>query len=195
MDQKFYHGNLNHSQVARSLAAQFNRGNLSVRVYSEPLRSVVQIATNARPSSGGRTAMNIILTQMEDGVGVQIGQQDFMGVAASLGVSALAVFNNPLNILGRLDDIAQDIEYLRLSEEVYRTVEAAAQTANATTQLSDRLRTLPCLYCNTANPPGEPHCIACGAPLGDNQPQTCRRCGFVVRKNETICPNCKSTLT
>jgi len=44
---------------------------------------------------------------------VQVGQQDFLGVAASLGASALTVFRNPLGILGRLDDIAQDIESIR----------------------------------------------------------------------------------
>lgn len=139
--------------------------------------------------------MNVILQQVEDGVAVQVGQQDFLGVAASLGVSAMSVFRNPLSILGRLDDIAQDIEYMRLNEEVWRTIEETARSADANTELSDRLRRLPCNYCNTPNPPGEPHCIACGAPLGDIQPHTCLRCGFVVLKDEPICPNCRTPLS
>jgi hypothetical protein len=195
MDRKIFHGTLNHNQIARSLAAKFHRGNLSVRIFGEPQRSVVQIATSGMPSSGGRTAMNVIVQQVEDGVSIQVGQQDFLGVAASLGASALTVFRNPLSILGRLDDIAQDIESLRLSEEVWRTIEETAAAANATTELSERLRRLPCNYCNTANPPGEPRCIACGAPLGDIQPRTCLRCGFVVLKDERVCPNCRTPLS
>jgi predicted amidophosphoribosyltransferase len=51
-----------------------------------------------------------------------------------------------------------------------------------------------CEYCLTANPVGEPSCIACGAPLGEAQPRTCLNCGFVVRMNESICPNCKQPI-
>lgn len=194
MESKFFHGKLQHAQIARSLAARFHGGNMQVRIIEEPQRSVVQIGTHHRPMSGGRTALSIIVHQAEDGVSVQVGQQDYLGIAASLGVSALTVFRNPLAILGRLDDIAQDIEYLRLSEEVWRTVQETARAAGATTELSERLRRYSCTYCTTANPPGEPSCIACGAPLGDIQPRTCLRCGFVVNRDEFSCPNCKAPL-
>ena len=40
----------------------------------------------------------------------------------------------------------------------------------------------------------EGRCIACGAPLGEVQPSTCANCGFVVQKEEKICPNCKTRL-
>lgn len=194
MDQKVYHGNLTPGDVVRGLTGRFHRGNMRVQVFGDERRSVLQIATSSRPVAGGPTELNVIIQKVEDGVSIQVGQQNYLGVAASLGASAFAVFRNPLNILGRLDDITADIESLRMTEEVWHAVEDMAQAVSASTELSARLRRVACDYCNTANPPGEPHCIACGAPLGDIQPRTCRRCGFIVRKDEKTCPNCASLL-
>jgi hypothetical protein len=194
MDQKIFHGNIRPIDFACILAGHFNRGNLRVQTVGDNTRCIVQIGTANRVTSGGQTALSIILQLVEDGVSVQVGQQNWLGVAASLGVSALAVFHNPFNLLGRLDDIAQDIEYLQLTEEVWRVVEDIAQSAGVSTELSDRLRRITCAFCSTANPPNESNCVACGAPLGGLQPQTCHRCGFVVLKEEKTCPNCKSPL-
>lgn len=194
MDQKIFHGNIQPLEFARILAGNFNRGNLRVQIVGDNNRSIVQIGTNAWARAGGQTALSVILQRFADGVSVQVGKQNWVGVAASLGISALAVIHNPFNLIGRLDDIAQDIEYLQLTEEVWRLIESTAASMQASTQLSARLRRVVCLYCHVANPIGEPACIACGAPLGTVQPRTCRRCGFVVLAGETTCPNCKSTL-
>jgi DNA-directed RNA polymerase subunit RPC12/RpoP len=70
-------------------------------------------------------------------------------------------------LLGRLDDIAQDIESLQLSEDIWKAIDNFANLKGATFELSERLRRIVCEYCNTANPVGEPSCIACGAPLGE----------------------------
>lgn len=194
MDQKIFHGNIHPSDFARSLIGTFNRGSLRVQQIGDDRRLVVQIATSSMPSSGGQTALSVIMQQVEDGISVQVGQQSWMGVAASLGASAFAVFRNPLNLLNRLDDIAQDIESLQLTDEVWRVLETTARTIGATTQLSERLQRMVCNYCNTANPPGQSRCLACGAPLGDVQPHTCRKCGFVVLHEEHTCPNCGAVL-
>ncbi|NJN44430.1 MAG: zinc ribbon domain-containing protein [Anaerolineae bacterium] len=130
------------------------------------------------------------LQKLEDGVSVQVGKQDWMGVAASLGKTAFSAFRNPFALLGRLDDIAQDIESLQLQDRIWQTIHEIAQTANVSHELSERLRRLECDYCHTANEIGAPQCIACGAPLGSSQPRTCPNCGFVVGQNEHTCPNC-----
>jgi DNA-directed RNA polymerase subunit RPC12/RpoP len=125
-----------------------------------------------------------------DGVSIQVGQQAWLGVAASLGISAFAAFRNPFALLSRLDDIAQDIEYIQLSDEIWKVIEDTARTLASTHQLSERLLRIECEYCGTANPVGEAHCIACGAPLGSAQPTTCARCGYVLVHGEKNCPNC-----
>jgi hypothetical protein len=190
MNQRFFHGNLTPVDVAQYLLAEFNQNNLRAQTLGSSDRMIVQIATRPGAVSGGQTALTVSIEKQPDGVAVQMGQQAWMGTAASLGWSALTALRNPLSLLGRIDDIAQDLENLQLSERIWKAVDLAAQAAGASHQLSERLSRVTCEYCGAATPPGEPTCLACGAPLGKVQPTTCRNCGFVVLREETICPNC-----
>ena len=190
MDRRIFHGNITTQDIARNLVAHFHRGNLRVQQVGSGEKIAVQIASTNTPTSGGQTALSVTLQKVEDGVLVELGQQAWLGVAASLGMSALTALRNPLALLGRLDDIAQDIENLQLTEEIWRVVDATCQTAGANFELSARLRRTVCLYCSTANPIGEANCVSCGAPLGEIQPGTCRNCGFVLKNPERYCPNC-----
>jgi hypothetical protein len=190
MDTRIFHGDIIPNDFARILIARFNRGNLRAQQFGSGPRVVVQIASPNRPASGGQTAMTVNLEKVPDGVAVQVGKQSWLGVAASLGTTALWTWYNPWNILSRLDDLAQDIENLQLADDVWSAIEQYARAAGASFELSERLRRLVCEYCNTANPVGESSCIACGAPLGSVQPGTCQNCGFVLTKGDSICPNC-----
>lgn len=189
-EPRIYHGDLKPNDIARVLVAKFNRGNLRVQQVGDEEKTVVQIASREMRVSGGQTALTVAINKVEDGVAVQLGSQAWIGVAASLGQTAMAALINPWNLLGRLDDIAQDIENIKLPDDVWQAVEEAAVAAGASLELSERLRRVVCAYCNTPNPVGEAACIACGAPLGDAQPRTCRNCGFVLRSGEGVCPNC-----
>ena len=194
MERRIFHGSLSSNDVARALIAHFNRANLAAQQLGSGKKIIVQIASRQRPSSCGQTALTVHLRDVEDGIAVQLGKQTWLGVAASLGVTALSAFRNPFSLLGRLDDLAQDIENLQLTDEVWDVIENVARMRGATFELSERLRRLKCEYCNTANPIGQPSCIACGAPLGDSQPSTCQNCGFVVKISESRCPNCGNRL-
>jgi hypothetical protein len=191
MEPRIYHGTLTPSDIARALIADFNRGTLRAQQFGNPHQLVVQIASRSNAESGGQTALTVTLVKVTDGVSVQIGQQNWLGVAASLGQSAFMAWRNPWALISRLDDIAQDIEYLQLSERIWRVIETVASTARASFELSERLRRVVCSYCTTANEVGAGSCAACGAPLGAAQPRTCRSCGFVIRPGETLCPNCR----
>jgi hypothetical protein len=190
MDQRVYHGNIKPEDIARSLIGHFNRGNLHVQAVGNGPSIVVQIATAAQPASGGQTALSVTVQSITDGVSVQLGQQAWLGVAASLGFSAFSALRNPFALLSRLDDIAQDIENIQLSDEVWKVLDDTARSLASSHQLSERLLRVECEYCGTANPVGEGQCIACGAPLGASQPTTCARCGYVVVHGEKVCPNC-----
>jgi hypothetical protein len=144
--------------------------------------------------SGGNTALTIYLEKVEDGVAVQVGEQAWLGIAASIGTTILSVWQNPFNLIHRLDDIAQDVENIQISDQVWETIENFAKMRGATFELSERFRRMTCEYCDTANPVGESRCIACGAPLGDVQPDTCPNCGYLVSSNEVICPNCNQSI-
>jgi len=194
MNQETFHGPVTPDDFVHSLIAEFDQGNLDVQAHGDPEHRVVQIATDTFARSGGRTALTIHLSRIEDGVLVQMGEQQWLGIAASLGISALAALRNPLALLNRLDDIGQDIASMQLIERVQANLDRTAATHGASHELSERLRTLECAYCTTPNPVGAPHCIACGAPLSGAQPVACPNCGYVVRADVTICPQCKKPI-
>jgi hypothetical protein len=193
MEQRIFHGRFTAQTLANFLTTSFNRGNLKAQVIGEDPTILVQIASREYARSGGNTALSILLQNVEDGVAIKIGQQSWLGIAASLGFTALLAMRNPFNLLTRIDDLAQDIENLQLQDEAWKTLEENAKALGASFELSDRLRRIACEYCNVANPPGEPTCIACGAPLGNVQPFTCKNCGYVLLKNESVCPNCRKS--
>ncbi len=190
METRIYHGKLTPTDLANALIAHFNRGNMRVQQFGTSEKAAVQIATSSYATSGGQTAISATFQKVEDGVSVQVGQQAWLGVAASLGLTALSTLANPWNLLSRLDDVAQDIEYIQLVDEIWKVIDGTARALGSGYQLSERLRRIVCSYCNAANPVGESRCVACGAPLGDVQPGTCKNCGFVITKSERYCPNC-----
>ena len=194
MDRRIFHGNIKPQDVAHALMAEFNRGNMHAQILGNKDKMAVQIATRAGTPTGGHTALTINLQSVEDGILVEIGQQAWLGVAASLGHTALSALRNPFSLLGRLDDLAQDIESMQLGETSWRVIERTVGTLKASYALSEKLARLTCDYCGSANPLGEANCLSCGGPLGDAHPTTCPRCGFVVTPKETRCPNCHEAL-
>jgi hypothetical protein len=194
VETRIYHGEMNPSDIARDIIAQFNRGNYRVQQIGRDPKIAIQIATREFAQSGGQTALTVTLHKVVDGVSVQVGNQAWMGVAASLGVTALSALRNPLSLLSRIDDLAQDIESLQLDDDIWEVIEYSSRQHGVGKALSERLQRYICPYCNTPNKTGDNRCIACGAPLGDIQPQTCMNCGFVVRNLERECPNCHAIL-
>jgi len=192
--EKIFHGNIIPRDFAKALIAEFDRGNIRAQQLGGGQEIIVQIATRQMRRSGGQTALTVTLEKVSDGIAVDVGKQSWLGVAASLGTTAISALRNPFTLLSRLDDVAQDIESLQITERVWEVVENVAYAAGASFELSERLRRLVCEFCDTANPVGEPSCIACGAPLGRSQPRTCLNCGYVVKHSESTCPNCKKSL-
>ena len=191
MERKIFHGNIKPVDVAQALLGEFNRGNLRAQTLGQKDKMIIQVSSRPGAASGGDTAITITIQKLDHGIMVEVGEQTWLGVAASLGVSALAAIRNPFSLLGRLDDIAQDIEHLQLGEKIWEVISKSVRGAGASTELSENLKRVTCDYCLSANPVGEASCIACGAPLGKSQPSTCNHCGYVVTKNTKICPNCK----
>lgn len=194
MDRRIFHGSIKPNDLAHALMAEFNRGNLCAQVVGSKEKMAVQIATRMGAPSGGQTAMTISIQSVDDGIMVEVGQQAWFGVAASLGHTAWTAFRNPFSLLSRLDDIAQDIESIQLSDRVWKVIDQTVVAAGASHSLSERFQRVTCEFCGTANPLGQGGCIACGAPMGDAHPTTCGNCGFVVTVIESVCPNCNQKL-
>lgn len=194
MDRRIFHGNIKPNDVAHALMAEFNRGNMHAQVLGSKDKMAVQIATRAGAMSGGQTALTISIQTVEDGVMVELGQQAWLGVAASLGHTAISALRNPFSLLGRLDDLAQDIESMQLSDKTWKVIDRTVAALKASYALSEKLTRITCEYCESANPLGEANCLCCGAPLGGAHPTTCQNCGFAVAMEEAVCPNCGKKL-
>jgi hypothetical protein len=194
MEIRTFHGSLAPSDLADPLVSEFDQGNLQTQIIGDDTKMVVQIATPGMPASGGHTAISVELTQVEDGVLVRLGQQEWLGVAASIGKTALMALKNPLSLIARLDDLAQDVVSIQLVDRIWDTIERAAKSHGASHEISERLRRVVCPYCMTANHVGAPSCIACGAPMGPSQPVACGRCGYVTSADTRVCPSCGFTL-
>jgi Zn finger protein HypA/HybF involved in hydrogenase expression len=190
MERKIFHGSLSPANLAQALLAEFNQGNMRAQVLGQSNNMAVQIGTRQGAMSGGQTALTVNLQKVPDGVMIELGQQAWLGVAASLGQTAFWLLRNPFNLIGRLDDLAQDIESLQLKDRVWEVIAREVAAAGATYELSERLSKLTCEYCGTTNPLDATACIACGAPFGDIYPTSCRHCGFVLKNTDTVCPNC-----
>jgi len=194
MDRRIFHGSIEPKDIAQALLAEFDHGNMRAQVVGQSNKMAVQISTRMGAQSGGQTALTIGIQNVEDGIMIEIGQQAWFGVAASLGQTAISALRNPFSLLSRLDDLAQDIENIQLSDRVWKVIDRTIANAGASHVLSERLRRVVCEFCQTANPVGEGSCIACGAPLGGAQPVTCPTCGFAIAKAEKNCPNCNHEL-
>ena len=197
MDRRIFHGNIKPTDLAYALMAAFNTGNLQAQIVGSADKLAVQIATRAGSRSGGQTAITVSIQAVEDGVMVDVSEQAWLGVAASLGetaFSALSALRNPFRLISRLDDLAQDIENLQLNENVWKVIEHTMASLGASLKLSDKLSRITCEYCGSANPLGEGNCMACGAPMGEAHPTTCSKCGFAVSPAEQVCPNCDQKL-
>ena len=110
------------------------------------------------------------------------------------GQTALSALKNPLTLLGRLDDLAQDISSIQLAETIWQAIQRTTEAAGASHQISERLRRTECSYCGAAAPVGEPTCPACGGPMGTVQPKACLKCGFVPPAGARKCPKCGSNI-
>jgi Double zinc ribbon len=190
MEQRIFHGNITPSDVAQAIVAEFNQGNLRTRLFGASDNLTVQIASAEFAQSGGKTALAVSVQSHPDGVMVQVGKQQWLGVAASLGQTALAALRNPFNLIGRLDDLAQDVTNLQLTEKIWQMIDEVVRVKGAGMQLSERFSRLTCEYCGSANPVAEPTCVTCGAPLGKVQLKSCSSCGFVIKGSDKTCPNC-----
>jgi len=194
LNQRTYHGPVSPDSMAEALVGEFNRGTIRAQQIGQGEHVVVQIATRPGPASGGPTALAVQLHQVEDGVLVQIGQQAWLGVAASLAETGLWALKNPWTILGRLDDLAEDIAALGLADRVWSVLAQTAESAGASHVISERLRRVTCEYCYSANLVGAAACEACGAPLGPEQPVGCPQCGHVSPAGTAACPRCGTAL-
>jgi DNA-directed RNA polymerase subunit RPC12/RpoP len=194
MEERTFHGAVTPQVLTQALLAEFDRAGYQVQSLGDPDHTVIQIASQGGSHSGGQTSITVHLIEVEDGVLVRMGQQAWFGVAASLGMTALAALRNPFSLVGRLDDLAQDLSSIQLTDRIWACLGQTAESLGASHEISQALRRVTCAYCGSANPVGSATCVCCGAPMGAAQPVACPECGYVLTAGATRCPKCGTPL-
>jgi hypothetical protein len=193
-ETRIFHGEITGKDLANALIARFTDNNMLAQSFHNDDQYIVQIASRANRQSGGNTALGITISEHEHGVTVRLGRQAWFGIAASLGQTLIAAKMNPLNLINRLDDIAQDIENLTLDDKIWSVINDTAAALGASHDLKKSLKSTGCVYCGTGNAVDAGRCVACGAPMGDLQPISCNNCGQVSAKEDMVCTNCGQPL-
>jgi hypothetical protein len=83
MEHRTFHGEITPDDLGRVLVAEFNRGNMRAQQIGQGSRATVQIASREGLASGGKTGVSVAIEGVEDGVTVSLGQQEWLGTAAS----------------------------------------------------------------------------------------------------------------
>jgi ribosomal protein L40E len=194
MDQRTYHGNLDPDELAGALLAQFNQGGTAAQQLARGERTIVQIGTLDRHRRI-ENALTVTISKTPDGVNVAVGEQQWLDAAADLAQAGLGALFNPLSLLGKLDEVARDVNSFGLPQQVWDTVERYCKNVGAGLGGSPQTTALVCAYCGAANQPGAPTCVSCGAPLGEVQPVYCPQCGQVAPHEAKFCKRCGTQLS
>jgi DNA-directed RNA polymerase subunit RPC12/RpoP len=129
----------------------------------------------------------------EKGIVATMSEERVEGVFLDLVKTGVKALLQPLSLLGELDDVARNIQQLRLRDAVWEAVEQYCREEEAT-KGGGPMAHVVCPYCGTPNPVGQLTCSACHAPLAEVQPIACPRCGFLNDPENARCVQCGAIL-
>ena len=81
--------------MQKPLFKDFRKKNLIAKQSKSNHQYIVSISSSKDSRSGGQTSIGITIYQSARGIVVKLGDQDWKGIAASLGSSLLAITKNP----------------------------------------------------------------------------------------------------
>lgn len=123
----------------------------------------LRVINDRRLRSGSKISLRIVLHRTTDEVQVDIGDPEWVNIAGSLGATLIGAVINPINLLGRIDDLSVDVINFQLVDRVKQLLtEIAAAAIEADRRRIERSR---CKYCGSRNIDEVSHCASCGAPL------------------------------
>jgi len=193
-DIRTYWGGISAQSLARSLVEHFNTPDTRAQMVGDPSRILVQIGNRPREFGDPTTALTVGIVQDEESITVTMGQQKWIGIAADLAKTGIMALINPWYLLNELDDVARNMDWLGLREQVWQAIDGYCQAVGGSLGVPPELRQVVCPYCGVGNPIGQPKCTACAAPLGDYQPTTCPKCGYLLPYTKRFCTRCGASI-
>lgn len=195
MEQRIYHGPIEPRRLAQALLDEWDQGETIAQAVTVEGGVVVQIGQRESGWFGEepRQALTLGIEQLDDGVRVSLGQQQWYQEGGQVFVGGLIgffpfFFAWPLGGLLRGPGAPPDED---LPARIWRSVEGFAAREGAATGPTRRLSTVPCPNCGVANPEGAGRCSACGAVLDQ---AACPACGGANPPGARFCIHCGTQL-
>jgi DNA-directed RNA polymerase subunit RPC12/RpoP len=194
-DVRTYWGKISADGLARALVENFNTPDSRAQMTGDRSRILVQIGNRRMESADPTTAITVGIVQDEDSITVTMGQQKWMGLAADLAKTGIMALINPWYLLNELDDVARNVDWLTMRNDVWQAIDGYCQAVGGSLGVPAEVKYVACPYCRSTNPIGQAKCSTCGAPLGDYQPVTCPKCGYLLVWNKRFCTRCGASVT
>ncbi len=195
MEQRVYHGPINLDDLAQVLLNEWDRDNMVAQALEAEGGVIVQIGQRDGGwfSDEPRQALTIGIEQLDDGVRVGMGQQQWYKEGGQIFVGGLVgffpfFFAWPLGGLFRGDDPPIDRD---LPGQIWQTIERYTSQYGAATGPTRRLSTVACPACGVANPQGADFCSACGQAISLTD---CPQCGTSNPPGANFCIRCGTQL-
>lgn len=156
--------NTNIQKIHQQLVAFLDNETYDVVTISQSATEIaLRVVNDRRLRSGSKISLGMVIQKIEDAVQVDIDEPEWINIAGSLGKTVIGAVINPMNLLGRIDDISVDVVNMQLVDRVKQLInEISAADIQADKLRVDRNR---CKYCGSRNLDDITHCTSCGAPL------------------------------
>lgn len=191
MTQRMFHGNITAAALSDQLAARFTDRQHRSLVKPGDGTALVQIG------SRHGTPVTVHIADIAGGVLVTMSRdRGWLDRVADAGeMIERAAAGNPISLLAMIPDVVGELKKENIAPRIWDAINDLCALSRA---LAGEPGAPPnpkvCGYCQTANPPENDLCQACGAALPVDLPRVCPKCGRGHTSDAQFCQACGTRL-
>ena len=189
--QRMFNGHITAGVLANQLAARFNEAHYQTRISSGSGTALIQIG-----SSHG-TPVTVDIADTDGGVLVTMGsERDWLDRASDVsGRIERAASGNFISLLSMVPDVIAELQKENIAPAIWDAVnDICSLTRSLAGEKHAPSNPKVCVFCQTANPPENEQCLACGAALPVDLPRVCPKCGRGHTSDALFCQACGTRL-
>ena len=189
--QRMFNGQISAEALADQLAARFSEAHYQTRVNRGNGTALIQIG-----SSHG-TPVTVDIADTSGGVLVTMGsERDWLDRASDVSERIeRAASGNFISLLSMVPDVIAEMQKENIAPAIWDAInDICSLTRSLAGEKNAPANPKVCAYCQTANPPENENCLACGAALPLDLPRVCPRCGRGHTSDALFCQACGTRL-
>ena len=189
--QRMFNGHITASVLVDQLAARFNEAHYQTHITQGNGTALIQIG------SPHGTPLTVDAADTDGGVLVTMGSdRDWLDRASNVSERIdRAASGNLLSLLTMVPDVIAEMKKDNLAPAVWDAInDICSLTRSLAGEKNAPANPKICRYCQTANPPENELCLACGAALPVDLPRVCPKCGRAHTSDALFCQACGTRL-